>query len=145
MPQLKNLNEKVVNRVQKLFDNKYVRITQIVVASVAASLIVWDIYLYMYDTTISRAIRANATEENLFVITWIWGILSAHLFVSRKRSSQTVPEFIGIIIIILISLLLFLLGKFIDPNILLPQYMHVVLLAFGAISGYFLWPQKVED
>ena len=135
------LNQKTTNTVHQLFESKAIRITQFVVVAVVAILIIWDIYLYTQtDSTISEVIHDNS-QRKLFVITWIWGVLASHLFVARKRTSRTVPEIIAILVLVLISVIIMLLGKFIEIEI--PQYMHVILLVFGGITGYFLWPQKI--
>lgn len=147
--QLKELNQKTTRNVQKAFESRIVRLTQIVVIIVAAGLITWDVYLYVKsDATISGVIRDNAVYEDLFVITWIWGVLTGHLFIAKTNTRRTVPEHIAIFVLLLISILLLLLGHFIplrevEPT--LPLYMHMVLLVFGTTLGHFLWPQKIEQ
>ena len=136
------INKKIVNRVHNILDTKAAKYTQLMLIFVIGFLVIWDIYLYWKnESTISRIIFENA-KNNLFVITWVWGILAAHLFVARKRESIRIPEIIAIVILILVSIIIFLLGKFIPIQI--PQYMHFIFLTFGGVVGYYLWPQIID-
>jgi len=142
--QLHKINKKLITRVKGIINSKTGRNTQFVIIIIVLSLVMWDIYLYLGDQkeNISEVIRANA-KGKLFVITWIWGILSAHLFVSKKETSRNIPEHIAIIILLLISIIIFLLGRYIPNEI--PQYMQLIFLFFGAITGYYLWPQTLSN
>lgn len=138
--QIGKINKKISTQVETVFNSRAAKYTQWVLILVVIFLIAWDINLYMADQndTISQIIRFNA-KNDLFVITWIWGILSAHLFVSRKEAVKKVSEPVAIGILLLISLIIFLMGKFISVEI--PQYFQLILLISGGISGYYLWPQ----
>jgi uncharacterized membrane protein YfcA len=140
---LEKLNEKVIAKVENLINSKITRITQFVIIVVVLALIMWDIYLYLDDQKeiISEVIRENA-KGKMFVITWVWGILSAHLFVSKKKRKRNIPEHIAITILLLMSIIIFLLGRYIPNEI--PQYMQVIFLLFRAITGYYLWPQTLS-
>ena len=139
---LDKINKKTTIRLEKIISSNIGRITQIIIVAVIMLLILWDIYLFIDDQkeNVSMVIRENA-KGKLFVITWIWGLLSAHLFVSKKESYRNIPEHIAIIILSLISIIIFLLGQYIPKEI--PQYMQLIFLFFGAIAGYFLWPQTI--
>lgn len=140
---LYNTNKKLISRVKNIINSKTGRNTQFVIIIIALLLIMWDAFLYLSDQkeNISMVIRENA-KGRLFVITWVWGILSAHLFVSKKKTKKYIPEYIAIIILSLISIIIFLLGRYIPNEI--PQYMQLIFLFFGAISGYYLWPQSLN-
>jgi len=140
---LYKINEKVIIKVKNIINSKIARITQFFIIVIALSLVMWDVYLYLDDQNenISLVIRQSA-KGKLFVITWIWGVLSAHLFVSKKETKRNIPEYIAIIILLLISIIIFLLGRYIPDE--LPQYMQLIFLLFGAITGYYLWPQTLS-
>ena len=140
---LDKINEKVIIKVENFINSKISRITQLVIILIVLALIMWDIYLYLDDQkeNLSEVIRENA-KGKMFVITWIWGILSAHLFVSKKERKRNIPEHIAIIILLLMSIIIFLLGKYIPNEI--PQYMQLIFLFFGGITGYYLWPQTLS-
>jgi hypothetical protein len=140
---LDKINKKTTIRLESIISSTTGRNTQIIIVAIILSLILWDIYLYIDDQkeNISIVIRENA-KGKLFVITWIWGILSAHLFVSKKETIRSIPEHIAIIILSLTSIIIFLLGRYIPNEI--PQYMQLVFLFFGAIAGYYLWPQTIS-
>ncbi len=147
---MNKMQERRTNRIQRAFDTKPVKITQMVVILVAVGLIVYDIFLYVNpdeNDTISEVIHVNAVKGKFFVLTWIWGIMSAHLFIARQERFIFVPERIAILLLVLISMLILLLGNYVpfdEKNQTLPFYMHIVLLLFGGVCGYFLWPQKLE-
>ncbi|WP_109302071.1 hypothetical protein [Aquimarina sp. AU474] len=137
------LNRNITDRICKILESKAARYTQIVVVVVISFLIILDIYLFISnETTVSETIHSNA-KNKLFVITWIWGILGAHLFVCRPKGSNTVPELLGIAILLVFSVGIFLLGKYVDIPI--PQYMHAILLVLGGVSGYYLWAQELDE
>ncbi len=140
---LDKINKKVITNLENIINSKTGRNTQFVIIVVVLFLIVWDVYLYIDDQeeNISMVIREKARGK-LFVITWIWGILSSHLFVSKKEKKWTIPEPIAITILLLISIIIFLLGRYIPNEI--PQYMQLIFLFFGAITGYYLWPQALS-
>ena len=144
---LEKINEKAIIRIKKIINSKTSQIIQVVIIALVLSLIIWDVYLYLNDQNeiISLAIRNNA-KGKLFVITWIWGILSSHLFIVKKETKSKIPEPIAILILSLMSVIIFLLGRYIQDEI--PQYMQFVFLLFGGITGYYLWPQssnKIEE
>ena len=144
---LEKINEKAIIRIKKIINSKTSQIIQVVIIALVLSLIIWDVYLYLNDQNeiISLAIRNNA-KGKLFVITWIWGILSSHLFIIKKETKSKIPEPIAILILSLMSVIIFLLGRYIQDEI--PQYMQFVFLLFGGITGYYLWPQssnKIEE
>lgn len=144
---LEKINEKAIIRIKKIINSKTSQIIQVVIIALVLSLIIWDVYLYLNDQKeiISLAIRNNA-KGKLFVITWIWGILSSHLFIVKKETKSKIPEPIAILILSLMSVIIFLLGRYIHDEI--PQYMQFVFLLFGGITGYYLWPQssnKIEE
>ena len=144
---LEKINEKAIIRIKKIINSKTAQIIQVVVIALVLSLIMWDVYLYLNDQKeiISLTIRNNA-KGKLFVITWMWGILSSHLFVIKKETKGKIPEPIAILILLLMSVIIFLLGRYIQDEI--PQYMQFVFLLFGGITGYYLWPQssnKIEE
>ena len=131
----------------KKFINSNVSIcAQIVIISSCAIFFLWDIHLYLSDKkiTIIKIVR-DGVEGKLFVITWIWGILSSHLFVGRRivKSSRKIPEFQAIVILILLSVIIYLLGDFIPNGV--PQHMQLIFLIFGGVVGYFLWPQDINN
>ena len=140
---LDNLNKKIIAQLENIINSKAGRNTQLVIIVVVLLLIMWDVYLYIDDQeeNISMVIREKARGK-LFVITWIWGILSSHLFVSKKEKNWTIPEPIAITILLLVSIIIFLLGRYIPNEI--PQYMQLIFLFFGAITGYYLWPQALS-
>ena len=140
---LDKINKKVITNLENIINSKTGRNTQFVIIVVVLFLIMWDVYLYIDDQeeNISMAIREKARGK-LFVITWIWGILSSHLFVSKKEKKWTIPEPVAITILLLISIIIFLLGRYIPNEI--PQYMQLIFLFFGAITGYYLWPQALS-
>ncbi len=137
------INRNITDRVCKILETKAARYTQIVVIAVISFLIILDFYLFISDkATVSETIRDNANNQ-LFVITWVWGILAAHLFVCRPKDSNKIPELLGIAILLIISVIIFLLGKYV--NVPIPQYMHIILLALGGVSGYYFWAQEIEE
>ena len=140
---LDKINKKVITNLENIINSKTGRNTQFVIIVVVLFLIMWDVYLYIDDQeeNISMVIREKARGK-LFVITWIWGILSSHLFVSKKEKKWTIPEPVAISILLLISIIIFLLGRYIPNEI--PQYMQLIFLFFGAITGYYLWPQALS-
>lgn len=142
--QINKINKKITTGLENAFSSRAAKYTQWVLIFVISFLIIWDIGLYMDDQkdTISRVIRDNANSD-LFVITWIWGVLSAHLFVGRKETAKKISELVAIIILLLISFIIFLFGKYITVEI--PQYFQLILLVFGVITGYFLWPQTLHE
>ena len=132
-------------RVEQVINSRTVQLTQYVVVITAFGLIVYDIYLYANKSTISEVMHANSVRGQYFVLTWLWGVLSGHLFLARDARAKTVPEGIAILILVLISTIIFSLGFFVpvpEKGESLNLEMHVMLLSIGTICGYLLWPQK---
>ncbi len=131
-------------KIRDIINSKGVQLTQIVVIVTVIGLILYDIYLYAYTDTISEVIHTNAVWDRYFVLTWIWGVMSGHLFLARKKSAKTVPEGIAILLLILISVIIQCLGFFVEiptEGETLNLEMHILFLVIGTVCGYFLWPQ----
>ncbi len=139
---LSEFNIQTKNKVTAAFKSKAIVYTQYVVIAITVFLIIWDIFLYRnHHDTISSVIHTNA-HDKLFVITWVWGVLAAHLFICRGKDAKTIPELTGIVVLLLMALIIFLLGRYIQTP--LPMWMHLIFLIFGAVTGYYLWPQKIK-
>ena len=138
---LDKLNEKVIIKIRNIINSKTAQITQVFIIVLILSLVMWDVYLYLNDEkeNVSTVIRENA-KGKLFVITWMWGILSSHLFVIKKETNGKIPEPVAILVLFLMTIIIFLLGRYIPDE--MPQYMQIIFLFFGGITGYYLWPQS---
>lgn len=136
------INRNVDIEVDNSLNSKLVKGRQILTIFLVSIIIIWDIYLYLNDEKESLGSLVNENVKGrFFVISWLWGILSAHLFMLRKKDHKRIPEKIAIMILMLFSILLFLLGYFIPSEI--PQYLQLLFIIFGAITGYYLWPQTL--
>lgn len=122
------------------------KFTQYLLIVVAAFLIGLDIYLVMKgEKTISEIIH-NHSYKQLFVLSWIWGILTAHLFLARLKEYIKVPEWIGILILILTSGVLIFIGyKSWDEDLVWGTKSHIIFLFSSGCIGYFLWPQEYKS
>ncbi len=120
---------------------KAIRLTQIVIIIICALLLMFNFHLIFGGQEPIGEIINKYAMNKFFVITWIWGILASHLFLTRKEKAKKVPDLTAISMLLMFSVLIFLLGLFIEEP--LPWYMHIVLLVFGGVAGFFLWPQTL--
>ena len=139
------LNQILKMRFERFLNSNIALYIQILIVISCAVFFLWDIHLYLSDqkVTIIKIVKDDV-EGKLFVITWMWGILSSHLFVGRRivKSTRKIPEFQAIVILILLSIIIYLLGGFIPNGV--PQHMQLIFLLFGGMVGYFLWPQALS-
>lgn len=126
------------------------RIQWLLIAT-AVFLIVFDIILAAIpesDDTISEIIQHH-TDNGMYTLVWIWGVLASHFFVVRKK--RWVHEFLGIGIILALSIIIaFKQQDFINfltdrkaSQISFESYLS--LLCLGFILGYIFWPQVDES
>lgn len=72
----------------KLTKNIYKLITIVALIAVTVSLIIWDIIAVTKggsESTISKVILGTSSLNQHFTIPFIWGVLTAHLFIPRRR------------------------------------------------------------
>lgn len=119
--------------------SKWVVFTEKFILAILAIIIVVDLFLAFNDIkedTISEVLQ-NWAYSRFFVITWAWGVLAGHLFLTRATPLFFNPN--PIIVLLGLTLAILLAGLLYTNIVALP--IQVVLLILGAIAGYLLWPQ----
>ena len=76
--------------------------------------------------------------RRFFVLSWGWGVLAAHLFLTSE--SSIFPRQISILVLLGFTLALFLAGFFVKGVTNLP--LQLILPILGTVAGYLLWPQQ---
>ncbi len=117
-----------------------IKFTQAFVIALILILVFLDIILYSKDEeTISELINQLA-YGNWFVFSWIWGVLAAHMFFTRKTRAIK-NETKAILSILGLTVLVYLSHFFINGDSIITQ---LVSLTLGVIAGYFIWPQLFD-
>ncbi|WGK64284.1 hypothetical protein [Croceiramulus getboli] len=123
------------------------RVQQILIFTFIA-LIIFDLFLAILPPegdTISQIIQ-RSTEEGLFVLCYLWGVLGSHFFLAHK-GKKLLPELLGVTLILAIAVLIF----FLDNRSLIDfettagnqlQLMYLVDLLTGLVLGRLFWPQR---
>ncbi len=120
--------------------NRWVMFTQKFILVLIAVIIVVDLFLAFNDTegdTISNVLR-NWAYQRFFVLTWVWGVLAGHLFLTS--AGPILSPSAAILVLLGLTFVLLLAGFFYTDLIGVP--VQVVLLVVGAVAGYLLWPQS---
>lgn len=128
-------------QVAAFSQNKWVMFTQKFILVLIGLIIVVDLFLVFNQTdgdTISNVIRDWAYRR-FFVLTWIWGVLAGHLFLTRAASIFAPP--VSILVLLGLTLVLFLVGFFIYKD-LVGVPVQLTLLVLGVVAGFLLWPQS---
>ncbi|MDC8005768.1 hypothetical protein POV27_17075 [Aureisphaera galaxeae] len=124
---------------------KFVRRVQAILIGLFIFLVAFDIYLAVTDQdTISNVIK-RATDNGLFVLTYLWGILATNLFITRK-GKKLVHEILGTTLVVFIALLIeiFDIGKDITTMCLemnQPKLAHLISMVFGSLVAVLVWRQ----
>ncbi len=135
----------VAMQVSAFMANRMVFFTQMFILIIVGVIIVVDLFLAFNETegdTINDVLKSWAYER-FFVLTWGWGVLAGHLFLTR--ASSILPPSSAILLLVGLTGVLFLIGLF-SRVLGLPKVVgvpvQVVLLVVGIVAGYLLWPQK---
>ena len=119
--------------------SKWVIFTEKFILAILVIIIVVDLYLAfnnIQEDTISEVLQ-NWAYRRFFVITWAWGVLAGHLFLTRANPLFNSPN--PITVLLGLTAVILLAGLFNTTILALPA--QVVLLILGVIAGYLLWPQ----
>ena len=120
-------------------NNRWVLFTQKFILVIIGVIIVVDLFLAFNETegdTISNVLRDWAYRQ-FFVLTWVWGVLAGHLFLTN--ANPIFAPSVSILVLLGLTLVLFLAGFFYKT---LGVPVHAALLVVGAVAGYLLWPQS---
>lgn len=120
--------------------SKWVVFTEKFILAILALVIVVDLFLAfnnIKEDTISEVLQ-NWAYSRFFVITWAWGVLAGHLFLTRATPIFNSPN--PIVVLLGLTTIILLAGLLNKTIVALP--MQVVLLILGAVAGYLLWPQS---
>ena len=131
-----------------LNDKVLIRRVQYVLIFLFVCLIGLDIYLALDkipNNTISNVIL-DKTDNGLFVLTYFWGAIAAHLFFTKKRPKVISPV-IGTTVIIALALLIILFN--IEPKVAKMfediKYnisIYSLSMVLGFVAGVVFWRQK---
>lgn len=131
--------QKFALNLVELTNNKWVVFTEKFILALIGIIIVVDLFLAfnnVEEDTISEVLQ-NWAYRRFFVITWFWGVLAGHLFLTNSTRyfspSVSIPVLLGLTLILLLA------GFFYEG--IVPLSVQVILLIFGTIAGYLLWPQ----
>ncbi len=131
--------ERAAVQVAAFTSNRWVMFTQKFILVVVGVIILVDLFLAfnrIEGDTISEVIKEWAYRR-FFVLTWTWGVLAGHLFLSR--SDPILGAHASVLVLLGMTLALLLAGLFFRDLVGLP--MQVGLLLAGTVAGYLLWPQ----
>jgi len=122
--------------------NWVIKFTQIFVISIILILVFLDIILYSKDEETISELISRLAYGNWYVFSWIWGVLAAHMFLTRKTraiKSETTAILLTIALTVLIYLSSFVLS--IGDSII----TQIVFLILGGLAGYYIWPQIFDN
>ncbi len=127
-------------QVAALSQKPLIILVQKFIIGIVGLVVVVDLFLYLNDTpgdTISNVLRDWAYER-FFVVTWAWGVLGGHLFLTNPN--PPLGSTLSIVLLLALTLALFVAGYFFFKGPI-PVAVQAVLLLLGVIAGYVLWPQ----
>lgn len=136
----------------KLTKNIYKLITIIILIAVTVILITWDIIAVTKggsDSTISKVMLGASSLGQHFTIPFLWGVLTAHLFIPRRRVLNELGILISVILMGTITLFVLVIdivnsvsgGVNIWYINILSTHLIIPLL-IGGLLGWLLVPQK---
>ncbi len=116
----------------------YILLAIIVIASIAD--VFWAI---RGEGTISSVIRCFSRNHGAIWITFLWGVLVAHLFFTRNDIiHQALPnELVSIILILLFAIALAFLG-YNNKEWMRSDLIQSIIFILGFLFGFVLWPQR---
>lgn len=120
-------------------EKKWVAVTQKFILVMVGVIIVFDLFLALNDErgdTISEVMKEWAYRR-FFVVTWAWGVLAGHLFLTHPAPVIAPPWNIWL----LLGLTVVLLGVGFGYRGIVGVQVQLVLLVAGVIAGRLLWPQ----
>lgn len=120
--------------------NKWILFTQKFILVIIGIIIFVDLYLAFNEIegdTISEVIKEWA-YRHFFVLSWVWGVLAGHLFLTSDKYLFSQP--VSILVLLGLTLALLLFGL-LTRGVMSVQ-LQLVLLILGTVAGYLLWPQR---
>lgn len=132
------MSKSTVEQISNALRSPWVEYTEYFILSIILIIIVVDLFLAFNNQpgdTISEVLIREAYNK-LSVLVWAWGVLAGHLFLGR---SEALLGGLSIPILLALTLVFLLIGLFVRENI----YYQSILLIFGALAGFLLWPQEI--
>ncbi|MEM6351037.1 MAG: hypothetical protein AAF766_09755, partial [Cyanobacteria bacterium P01_D01_bin.14] len=116
--------------------NKWILLTQKFILALIGLIIVVDLYLafnQIEGNTISEVIKEWAYRR-FFVLSWVWGVLAGHLFLTSGSPLLSQP--VSILVLLGLTLGLFAAGWLAKGVVGVP--LQLGLLVLGTLAGYLL-------
>jgi hypothetical protein len=126
-------------QVAAFAENRWVIFTQKFILVIVGVIVAVDLFLALNDVkgdTISEVIKGWAYRR-FFVLSWAWGVLAGHLFLTRNAAVIATPW--NIWLLLGLSVLLVAVGIGYKGMVGVP--IQAALLVLGVAAGYLLWPQ----
>ena len=127
-------------QVAVLAENKWVIFTQKFILVVVGLIVAVDLFLALNDVkgdTISEVLKGWAYRR-FFVLTWAWGVLAGHLFLTKATPVFSPPGNIWV----LLGITAVVLGAGLSYKAVVGVPIQLALLLAGMGAGYLLWPQS---
>ena len=141
---IKTIKTKATNftrRSAKYIDDHTVYVEGALILAVIL-LILLDIYWYYNEKgTISSVIRSYAIGKGIW-LTWVWGILFSHLFMTRNIMQPPIKEGLAILVLFLLTIGFAAFGYVLKSDQFGRLEIQIILLLMGTVAGFFLWPQR---
>lgn len=89
-------------------------------------------------------ILVNWSNGRFFFITFLFGVLGGHFFLGSEKPLFNDNWWLPVVIITVISVVLYFIGKKKPEDFRIKQEYQVLLLVAGLMYGHFVWSQRHE-
>lgn len=131
---------RVAGFIQAQLEKRLFKKVGIVLIITVIVIVLADIVFTLMGDSISEQMK-KWSVGSFFVLTWVWGVLTGHLFLPIMKEKRLIPELWAIGILVLIAFVMTMFGMSGYPITSLKG--HIILLIFGVCVGSILWPQNL--
>lgn len=85
------------------------------------------------------------SNGQFFFISFFWGVLGGHFFLGSEKALFGTNWWLPVVILVIITGILFFIGKKQPKSFKIPAKFQVILLVAGLLYGHFIWSQRHEE
>ncbi len=122
-----------------------VKIVEHIVIGIVLFLLLFNIYLGYFNKIKNDTVNIilkNWASNYYFFITFAWGVLGGHFFLGTRTPLFGSNWWLPVLLVILVLIILYLIGKRLQPDFVLKNYLQFLLLLLGVLYGHFIWSQR---
>jgi len=101
-------------------------------------------YNHIKNDTVNN-ILVQWSNGRFFFITFLFGVLGGHFFLGSENPLFKDNWWLPVVLIIVLSGVLFFIGKRKPKDFKLKRHYQVILLITGLMYGHYVWSQRHES